>query len=357
MTDQVLDQEKSDAFASRMMDVLDSAGVALMTSIGHQTGLFDTMAGLPPSTSGQIADAAGLHERYVREWLGAMVTGRVVEYEPDGGTYRLPPEHAAWLTRQAGLNNLATTAQFVPLLAQIEEPLVDCFRNGGGVPYSAYPRFQRLMAEDSGAIHDAALIDAIVPLVPGLPERLAQGIDVADIGCGSGHAINLMARAFPASRFVGYDFSEEGVQVGRREADAMGLTNARFEARDVTRLELQSRFDLVTAFDAIHDQAQPANVLAGIFAALRPDGVFLMVDIGASSHVHENMDFPMGTFMYTVSCMHCMTVSLALDGAGLGAMWGEQTALRMLADAGFTRVEVSRVEGDRTNSYYVATKG
>ncbi len=357
MTEPAFDQAKSDAFAGRMMDLLDVAGVALMSSIGHQVGLFDTMAGLPPATSGQIADAVGLHERYVREWLGAMVTGRVVEYEPDSGTYRLPPEHAAWLTRAAGLNNLAATTQFVPLLAQIEEPLVDCFRNGGGVPYSAYPRFQRLMSEASGAIHDAALIDAILPLVPGLPERLAKGIDVADIGCGSGHAINLMARAFSASRFVGYDFSEEGVQVGRREAEALGLTNARFEARDVTRLELQHRFDLVTAFDSIHDQAQPAKVLAGIFEALRPDGVFLMVDIGASSNVHENLDFPMGTFMYTVSCMHCMTVSLALDGAGLGAMWGEQTALRMLAEAGFTKVDVRRVEGDRTNSYYVAMKG
>jgi hypothetical protein len=120
---------------------------------------------------------------------------------------------------------------------------------------------------------------------------------------------------------------------------------------------MTDRFDLVTAFDAIHDQAQPARVLAGIAAALRPEGVFLMVDIGASSHVHENMDYPLAPFMYTISCMHCMTVSLALDGAGLGAMWGEQLARQMLAEAGFTRVEASRVEGDRTNSYYVATKG
>ena len=357
MTDRPLDEARSEAFAGRMMDVLNGAGIALMASIGHQAGLFDAMAGLPSSTSQQIAEAAGLNERYVREWLGAMVTGGVVDHDPGAQTYALPPEHAAWLTRAAGTNNLALQAQYVPLLAHVEQPLLDCFRNGGGVPYAEFPRFQRLMAEESGAIHDAALVETILPLVPGLPERLAAGIEVADVGCGSGHAINLMARAFPNSRFVGYDFSEEGVQVGRDEAARWGLANARFEARDVTDLGARDRFDLVTAFDAIHDQAQPARVLAGIAAALKPDGVFLMVDVGASSHVHENRDFPMAPWMYTVSCMHCMTVSLALGGAGLGAMWGEQQARAMLAEAGFGTVAVERIEDDFFNAYYVATKG
>jgi SAM-dependent methyltransferase len=338
------------------MDVLNGASVTLMTSIGHQVGLFDTMAGLPPATSQEIAGAASLNERYVREWLGAMLTGGVVDHDPTAGTYTLPAEHAAWLTRAAGTDNLAGQAPVIPLLAEVEQPLIDCFRNGGGVPYSAYPRFQQLMAEDSGRTHDAALIDTILPLVPGLSARLEAGIDVADVGCGRGHAINMMAHAFPNSRFVGYDFSEEGVQGGRDEAQRLGLTNARFEARDVTTLDAREQVDLITAFDAIHDQAQPARVLAGIAEALRPDGVFLMVDIGASSHAHENMEFPLAPFMYTVSCMHCMTVSLALDGAGLGAMWGEQKAREMLTEAGFTHVDVKRIEDDLFNSYYVATK-
>jgi len=112
----------------------------------------------------------------------------------------------------------------------------------------------------------------------------------------------------------------------------------------------------MTAFDAIHDQAQPARVLAGIAEALRPDGTFLMIDIGASSQVHENIEFPLAPLMYTISCMHCMTVSLALDGAGLGAMWGEQKAREMLAEAGFSQVDVKRIEDDLFNNYYVATK-
>lgn len=356
MMEHELDQAKSEAFAGQMVRVLNDAAVALMTSVGYQAGLFDTMASLPPSTGKQIATAAELNERYVREWLGVMVTGRIVDYDPADETYTLPPEHAAWLTRAAGTNNLALQTEYVPLLAQVEERIIECFRRGGGVPYSAYPRFQRLMAEESGAIHDASLTAVILPLVPGLVTRMQTGIDVADIGCGRGHAINLMARAFPKSRFVGFDMSEEGVSAGRAEAQQKALPNAHFELRDVTNLDAHSRYDLITAFDAIHDQGQPAKVLRGIADALRPDGTFLMVDIAASSKLSENLDLMLGPFMYTFSCMHCMTVSLAQGGAGLGAMWGEQKARQMLAEAGFTVVDVKKIEGDFFNNYFIATK-
>ncbi len=356
MTDTSFNEDKSKAFSAYMVDVLNHAAVALMLSIGHRVGLFDALANRPPATSQQIAEAAGLNERYVREWLGVMVTGRVVDYAPAGQTYALPPEHAAWLTRAAGMNNWALQAIFLPLLAQVEEPIVACFRQGGGVPYSAYPRFQQLMAENSAAFHDAVLVPSLLPLVPGLPERLRAGLDVADVGCGSGHAINLMAQAFPRSRFTGYDFSEEGVQAGRREARQLGLANAQFEARDVTRLELRERFDLVTAFDSIHDQAQPAQVLHGINEALRPGGTFLMVDVGASSQIHENLDFELGPWMYANSCLHCMTVSLALDGAGLGAMWGRQKAAQMLTEAGFADLDSKQIEGDTVSMIFVCTK-
>ncbi len=212
------------------------------------------------------------------------------------------------------------------------------------------------MAEDSAAIHDVALVDSMLPIVPGLVERLQAGIQVADVGCGCGHAINLMAQAFPKSQFVGYDISEEGLREGRREAQELGLTNAQFELRDASSLDAQNRFDFISAFDAIHDQAQPARVLTGIAQALRPQGVFLMVDFGASSKVHENLDFPAGPFMYTISCMHCVPVSMGLNGPGLGAMWGEQTARQMLTEAGFTQVEVKQVEGDIFNNYFIASR-
>ncbi len=352
-----LDAAKGEEFAGKMVGVLNDAMLALMTSIGHQTKLFDAMADLPPSTSEEIAAAAKLNERYVREWLGAMVVGGVADYDPDGKTYRLPPEHAACLTHAAGPDNLASLAQFVPLLGNVEGGIVESFRNGGGVPYSAYTRFQELMAEDSTQVYGANLIETTLPLVPGLVERLRSGIAVADIGCGQGIALNLMAQAFPNSRFVGYDLSEEGIAAARAEAERIGLENASFEVRDVTAFDERERYQLITAFDVIHDLARPAEVLRNVFNALLPGGTFLMVDIAASSHLHENVDHPLGPFLYAVSTMHCMTVSLEQGGVGLGTVWGEQKARQMLADAGFGQVEVKQVEGDILNNYYIARKG
>ncbi len=352
-----LDQAKSEAFAEQMLGVLNSGALSLMLSIGHKTGLFDTMSHLAPSTSEQIARAAGLQERYVREWLAAMVTGRIMEYDAAQRTYRLPAEYAAWLTRGAGPNNLAFQAQYIVLLANVQDEVVDCFVTGGGVPYSSFPQFQRLMAEDSAHIFDVSLVQTTLPSIPGVVERLQAGIDVADIGCGSGHAINLMAQAFPHSRFVGYDISEEGIAAARSEAKRLGLTNARFEVQDVSHLDTQGRYDLITAFDSIHDQARPTQVLAAIARALRSQGMFLMVDFAASSHLEENMDHPLAPFIYTISCNHCMTVSLSANGEGLGTMWGEQKARQMLSAAGFTQLEVMQVEGDIFNNYFIVSKG
>ena len=356
MTAPDLDKAQIEAFAGRLFTAINGAGLTMLISIGHQTGLFDTLATLPPSTSQQIADATRLNERYVREWLNGMVVSRIVEYTPASQTYALPPVHAALLTRAAGNHNIAAFTPMLPMCGSVETAVVESFRNGGGVPYSAFPTFGGLMADMSAPVVDATLVQSTLPLVPGLLERLQAGIDVADVGCGAGHAVNVMAKAFPASRFTGFDFSEETIAAGQQEASQLGLTNAHFEVRDVTALGLENAFDLITVFDAIHDQAQPKTVLEAIHTALRPGGTYLMADIAASSNVEENLDHPLGPMFYAVSISHCMTVSLALDGEGLGNMWGEQTALEYLADAGFTDVTVKRVEGDIINNFYICSK-
>ena len=351
------DSERAEAFLKRMTGVLNDGGLALMCSVGHQTGLFDTMASLPPSTSELIAAQAGLNERYVREWLGSMVAGHIVEYEPEGRTYRLPPEHAAALTRSAGPDNMAFHMQYIPMLGNVEADIIQSFRRGGGVPYSQYPRFQKLMAEDSASLLDISLISETLPLVPGLEDRLrAGGVDVLDVACGSGHAINLMAREFPSSRFTGADFSPIGIAAAEAEARELGLSNAQFKVQDVAELGVEAQFDVITAFDAIHDQARPRQVLKAIYTALRSGGVFLMADIYASSNVQENIKHPLGPYLYTVSCMHCMTVSLALGGEGLGTMWGTQLATDLLHEAGFTAVEIKRQPSDVVDCYYVCTR-
>jgi hypothetical protein len=196
--------------------------LALMISIGHRSGLFDAVAALPPASSERIAQVAGLDERYVREWLAAMTTGGIVDHDPAAMTFTLPPAHAAWLTRAAGPDNLAMQAQYVGLLAEVEDDILGCFRDGGGVGYAVFPKFQALMAEGSGAVHDATLIEVTLPPVTGLVERLRSGIDVADVGCESGHAVNLMSAAFPASRFVEFDISDTGLAAATTEGPTAG---------------------------------------------------------------------------------------------------------------------------------------
>ncbi|WP_247826223.1 class I SAM-dependent methyltransferase [Arthrobacter antioxidans] len=354
LTVEEFDTEASAALAARFVGILNDAAIAVLTSIGHQTGLFETLAALPSATSEQIADAGNLDERYVREWLGGMTAARVVHYDPKTGTYRLPREHAAVLTSAAGPNNLAILMQHTSMMGEMEQKVIERFRRGGGLSYEDYPHFHRNMAETSAAVHDIALVDGILPLVPELPARLGDGIDVADIGCGRGHAVNLMAQAYPSSRFTGYDFSDAAIRAARAEADRMGVANATFELLDVARLDIVDGFDAITAFDAIHDQAHPATVLRNIQRALRPGGTFLMVDIKASSQVEDNVDLPWGSYLYAISTVHCMSVSLGLGGDGLGTVWGEQRALSMLADAGFRDIESKGVDSDPFNAYFIA---
>lgn len=346
-----------DQFAEKLIGMMNYAGLAFMTSIGHQTGLFDTMSQRPPSTSAEIAAAAGLNERYVREWLGAMTVGGIVQCDADGQRFSLPPDHSASLTRAAAADNIAVLTQYFAVLGSVEDQIVECFRKGGGVPYSAYKRFHAVMAEDSGQSVLSSLMDTVLPLVPGGLEALTSGIEVLDVGCGSGRALNLMARHFPRSRFVGYDLSPEAIGIAQHEAREAGLTNLQFEARDLSAFDEEAppdRFHLVTAFDAIHDQARPDRVLAGIARTLRQDGNFLMQDIAGSSDVNQNFDRPLAPLLYTISTMHCMTVSLAQGGLGLGAMWGREKATAMLHDAGFQQVSVKDLPHDIQNCYYVA---
>lgn len=356
MNTQLIDESKVDAFAERMLDILNSGAIAIMTSIGHRTGLFDTMAQMPPASSRDIAQASGLNERYVREWLGAMVTGRFVTYLPDQDTYVLPPEHAACLTRNASPNNIAAFTQYIPQLGSVEDQIIDCFYNGGGVPYSEFKRFHQIMAEDSGQTVVAALHDYVLPLIPGIEQSMQQGIDVLDVGCGSGLALIQMAQTYSNSRFKGVDFSEEAISIAQAEANYHKLNNVEFVVQDAAELHEFEQYDLICTFDAIHDQARPDLVLRNIRRALRPDGIYLMQDIRASSNVGGNLDHPAGALLYTISCMHCMTVSLAEDGMGLGAMWGEEKTLEMLSDAGFKQVEIKQLAHDFQNNFYLMHK-
>jgi SAM-dependent methyltransferase len=349
------DQAAVEAFAERLFELYGSGMVTLMVDLAHRTGLWEAAA-QGPATSEQLAERAGLTERYVRECLGSLVTAGIIRFCPATRTYELPPEHAAVLVGP-GSSNLAPVSQVVSLLAPHVPAVARVAREGGGVPYEAFrPAFTEVMDAMSRGLLDGQLMTGILPSTGALVEQLAAGTRVADIGCGTGHSTNLLARAFPRSHFVGYDLSTDAIEQARCEAAAYGLGNVQFEVLDVVALPTSPPLGAVFAFDSIHDQVDPAGVLARAFAALEPGGVFVMMDIKAHSALQDNLDNPFAPLLYAVSTLHCMTVSLAGGGAALGTVWGEELARSMLSSAGFVDVEVSDVPDDPLDALYVARK-
>lgn len=345
----------AEAFAEQMLEHVHGAAVTMMTAIGYRTRLFEALAESGPSTSGELARAASLEERYVREWLAAMTAAGVIHYAPETRKFTLPADHALSLTATGGPQNLGPLAQLMTAIGAIEDKLVEAFAWGGGVRFTDFPRIDQVIA-DSTAVKLESVLEPSLRLAPSLVERLEEGIDVLDLGCGEGRPTILMAQRFPKSRFTGLDLSARGIESARNRASSFGIDNVRFEMRDAAMLGERQKFDLVVTFDSIHDQADPAAVLRNIHRALRPGGVYLMVEPDASSRLENNLENPLATIMYTISCFHCMTSSLAADGAGLGAMWGREKASELLRAAGFTAIRVERLEGDPINAYFVMNK-
>jgi 2-polyprenyl-3-methyl-5-hydroxy-6-metoxy-1,4-benzoquinol methylase len=348
--------DRAARFADRVGEILNAGAVAVMMSIGHRTGLFDVMARLTPSGSGAIAEAAALNERYVREWLAVMVTGGIVDYDPQRRLYSLPSDHAACLTRDGSLGNLAVHSQAVALLGAVQEHTLVCFETGGGLEYEHFPNFHQIMAEDSAQTVTAQLFTTVLPLVDGIDSRLAAGIDVLDAGCGRGSALLAMAQRYPASRFTGYDLCTDAIEFAVAAARQANLDNVRFAMRDLGEFDERGRYDFITSFDAVHDQRDPQDLLQRLHRALRPGGVYLMQDIGGSAALEINRDFPMAPLLYAISCAHCAPISLGQGGCGLGTMWGWETALAMLQAAGFSEIRRQVLPHDPMNVWFVSRR-
>ena len=349
-----MDASRAEGFASRVHQILDGGALALLLSIGHRTGLFDVMAAMPPADSRAIARESGLDERYVREWLGAMVAGDIVHFDAARCLYSLPAEHAAALTRRAGPENLAVCSQWISLLGGVEDEVVDAFTNGGGVPASCYRRFHKVMSEDSAQRFGSLLESDVLPLVPGLREALERGIDLLDVGCGTGAILCELGRLFPRSRLLGIDLSVEAIAEARRAASALRLRNVRFEERDAAQLPPEPHYDAVTAFRVIHRQPEPERVLAALARALRPSGVLLLQEEASTGSASRDASRPLAAFGYALSCLHSLATARAAGGAALGSMWGASGVRRALSAAGFHRIEAKQIPRDPRSMYFVA---
>ena len=350
------DHARADKFSETLSAMLEHGAVAAMMSIGHRTGLFDVIAAQPPGTSREIAEASGLAERYVREWLAVMVVGGIVEYYPQSGRYWLPPEHAASLTRTAQLGNQAVYAQMIALFGASQERVLEGFRTGKGITYDSYPCFHQIMSEDSQQTVVDGICDTLNTLAQDLVMKLEAGIDVLDAGCGAGRAAIRLAELYPNSRFHGFDLCPDAIDMAEAKAASRQLPNVSFEVRDLLNLDMAGAFDLVTSFDAVHDTGDPQKLLCAIYLGLKPGGVHLMQDIGGSAKLENNMEFPFAALLYAISCVHCTPVSIAQGGEGLGAMWGWETAEAMLRAAGFKTSSRTVLPHDPMNVWFVNRK-
>jgi SAM-dependent methyltransferase len=352
-------RETAGAFARRGIEIINDGALALLISIGHRTGLFDLMADQPPSTVEQIASAGSLNEVCLREWLEAMARAGILSHDPDRSTYELPPEHAKSLSRAASPANLAALAEYIPLLGRIEDRIVCCFDRGGHIPYAARASFRELISKvtkESDRAVVATLVDSIFPLVPGLTEAAQSGIDVLDIGCGSGRAVNLMAHAFPRSRFWGYDPVERHIERAMFRAFELGLPNANFELKDVADLKDEDRFDLITDFDTVREQPRPNGVLQNIARALRPGGIFLMQEVAVSKEVDESFGLPADSPLYTLTSMQRIAEGLENGNEVSRAFRSEEGLKSLLLAAGFDSVTIRRLPHHVYNCYFIATR-
>ena len=354
------------SFSEKMIDILNYGAINLAMAIGYRTGLFDVMDEFEsPQSINDISNQAGLSPRYVQEWLGVMTTAEIVELsqKDDENRYYLPKRCGDLITRRAGNSNLGVYTQEIPLLTTCAmEAVIAGFSSGEGVTYDHYPKFQTFMSQLANAKHRQVLVNKFLPSVENnrIVQRLKAGIQVCDLGCAEGVAVILMAESFPQSRFVGIDISSEAIEEARRQTRRKKIENLDFMVLDAADLknnrEMKGFFDYVTAFDVIHDQTRPLDVLLGVNHILRPDGRFSMVDIAAKSDLADNLDHPMGPFLYTVSLMHCLPVGLVGGGTGLGMMWGREKAVEMLKEARFQQIQVMEMPDDPFNLHFFCSK-
>jgi len=331
---------RAEAFSSRIMGDLSGAVASIMCAIGDRLGLFKDLAARGPSTSQELARRTGINERYAREWLRALTSAGYLDYAPETERFTLPPEHALYLASEGGPMFLGGVFQHLPGLFRPLELVVQAFLQGGGVPQAAYDQdFRAGMERISACWFDNFLVPVWIAALPHVQEKLTRGARVADIGCGGGRALINLALAFPKSTFVGYDCFEPAIASASAAAKQANVdARVKFEQRDALA-PLPEAFDLVTAFDVIHDVANPVVVLTSIRRALLPGGAFLMLEINSSDKVEENVG-PIATMLYGTSVLYCTPTSIANGGRGLGTMGLPESAVRKLCNqAGFREIE------------------
>lgn len=349
-----VDPEQAQAFLGQVFGDLTGLTNTALASIGDRLGLFKNLATGGPATSQELAARTGMNERYLREWLGGMASAGYLTYDPRDSRFALPPAHAPTLAEEGGPLFLGGVQQeMLGTLATLGR-VMTAFRHGGGVAPADFAddTWEGIERFTNGWFNNL-LVQQWLPLMPDVQAKLAQGAEVADVGCGHGRALITLAQTFPASRYVGFDLLPEQIERARANATAAGVSDrVRFEQRDAAA-GLPGSYDVVTTFDVVHDAADPVGLLDAIRRALKPDGIYVCVDINCSEKLEENFG-PKGAFFHGCSVLLCMTMSLAEQGAGLGTLGLHEAKLREIcAQVGFGTVRTVPIENPFNNLYEI----
>lgn len=348
-----MDRERISAFLDRFVGYASGATTMALLAVADRAGLLSWLGEHQSGTAEDIAGGAGLEPRYVREMLSGLAAAGALEYEPETEVFTLPPEHAVFLSDSSSPYCMGGWIDMVPTLMRQIDGVAHAAKHGGGVGFEEFGHAMiRGIDRGNAPSQRVFLTKRWLPAVPGLVERLTDGIRVADVGCGSGTAAILMAEAFPETTVIGFDVSEEALSIARSRSNS--THNVTFQTYSAEGIPLDPPFELVTAFDVVHDLADPLASLERIREALADDGQFLMMEPNASSRLEENLD-DHGALVYGISTMHCMTQSLAIDGAGLGAAWGREMTEEYAREAGFSDFEELEDITNKFSTFYLLT--
>jgi len=329
------DETKLNAFMERVVGDLGAALHAALVVIGDKLGLYKSMAGAGPLTAAELANKTQTSERYVREWLNANAASGFVTYDSATNRYALPSEQAFALTSM----DIPGAFHIISACFKDEPKITQAFRTGEGVGWHEHDANLFFGTERFFRPNYAAnLIPNWIPALEGVEERLKRGANVADVGCGHGASTMLMARAFPKSRFYGFDYHSGSIEYARHVAGRDGLLDQiSFEVASAKSYPANGGYDLVTFFDCLHDMGDPVGAARHVLATLKPDGTWMIVEPFAHDVMHQNHN-PVGRIYYSASTMICTPASLAQEvGAALGAQAGEKQIRKVAAEAGFTR--------------------
>ncbi len=346
-----MDRNKIESFLDRFLELASGATTIGLLAVADRSGLLEYLGTGQGGTSVEIAVAAGLEERYVQEILSGLAASGVVDYDPESERFDLPPEHALFLSDEDSPYFMGGWFDMIPAVMGQVDGIANAAIHGGGVAFEQFgPGLIRGIGRGNGPSQRIFLTNRWLPAVPGLAARLESGIRIADVGCGSGSAVILMAQAYPNSEVVGFDISADSVAVASDRART--IPNASFQVAGAEAIPTEPGFDFITTFDVIHDLAEPMDGLRRIRESLADDGLYLMMEPNASSNLEENLN-SRGALLYGISTMHCMTQSLAKGGDGLGAAWGHQKAERYAAEAGFSSFQTLEDISNRFSAFYL----